>query len=246
MVITIIAEPRTGGSHLVESIHKSLSHFEFVSEPWNSAPNQYTKTRDVKNIDWINDYENIIIKEIYESDRDFNRLIHRSDIVFCIYKENWYSQIKSILYHRNFDEWQWEYKKTDVDNTVSDIEIYNTYYNNFKWYKKNFQDFIKKYNFPSISYEKLYYQNGVNEIKKVFGLDDSFQFPIYERHLKDDNGKSIGFEPTPNEPTDLKFLINNLNLSDQSKIDVMCNFLLNQQELNDKFLKEIEELKNRK
>ena len=180
MVITIIAEPRTGGSHLVESIHKALPNFELAAEPWNGAPNKYTETRDVRNIGWINNYENIIIKEIYEYKRDFIPLIHRSDIVFCIYKENWYAQIKSILYSRNFDEWQWEYKKKDVDNSVSDVKIYDTYYNNFKWYKKDFQDFIRKYNFPNISYENLYYQNGVDEIKKVFGLDESFQFPIYE------------------------------------------------------------------
>jgi hypothetical protein len=246
MVITIIAEPRTGGSHLVESIQKALPNFELAAEPWNGAPNKYTETRDVTNIDWINDYENIIIKEIYEFKRDFEPLIYRSDIVFCIYKENWYSQIQSILYSRNFDEWQWEYKKTDVDANVTDVDVYDMYYSSFKWYKKDFQDFIRKYNFPSISYEKLYYRNGVNEIKNVFGLKDSFQFPIYERHLKDNNGLSVGYEPTPNEPTNLKYLNDKLYLSEQAKTHIMFNFLLEQQELNNKLIKEIEELKNRK
>ena len=63
--------------------------------------------------------------------------------------------------------------------------------------KKHFQDFIKHMNLPSISYEKLYYQNGVSKIKNF--INDSFEFPIYERHLKDDDGNSIGYEPTPNK-----------------------------------------------
>lgn len=246
MVYTIIAEARTGGSHLVESINKQLPHFKLAAEPWNGAPNKFTDNNDVTDIEWINNHENIIIKEIYEPERNFLPLIYRSDKVLCIYKENWFSQIKSILYSRNFDEWQWEYKKTDVDNKVSDNEIYEMYYGSFKWYKKNFQDFIKRYNLPSISYEKLYYQNGVSQIKEIFELKDTFEFPIYQRHLKDETGQSIGYEPTPKEPTNLKYLNDVLDLSDRAKTHIMYNFLIEQQELNNKLLKEIEELKNRK
>ena len=203
MVYTIIAEARTGGSHLVEALNKKLPYFELAAEPWNLAPNNFTDSTDVTCIDWINNHENIIIKEIYNPDSDFLPLINRSDKVLCIYRDNWYAQIKSILYHRLFNEWQWEYKKTDVDNTISDEEIYKNYHRGYKSKKKHFQDFIKRMNLPSISYEKLYYQNGVSKIKEIFNLDDSFEFPIYERHLKDDNGNSIGCEPTPNERKNL-------------------------------------------
>jgi hypothetical protein len=246
MIYTIIAEARTGGSHLVESINKELPNYELAAEPWNGAPNQFVDVNDVTKVDWIDNYENIIIKEIYEPQRNFLPLIHKSDKVFCIYKENWYAQIKSILYSRNFDEWQMEYKKTDVDKSVLDNEIYDMYYGSFKWYKNDFQNFIKRHNLPSISYEKLYYQNGVPQIKEFFNLSENFKFPIYERHLKDDNGNSIGFEPTPEEPTNLKYLNDVLDLSDRAKTHIMYNFLIQQQELNNKILKELEELKNRK
>ena len=82
---------------------------------------------------------------------------------------------------------------------ISDEEIYEKYHKWYKSEKKHFQDFIKHMNLPSISYEKLYYQNGVSKIKEIFNLNDSFEFPIYERHLKDDDGNSIGYEPTPNK-----------------------------------------------
>lgn len=203
MVYTIIAEARTGGSHLVEALNKELPHFQLAAEPWNGAPNNFTDSNDVTQIDWINNYENIIIKEIYTSDRNFSPLINRSDKVFCIFRENWYAQLRSTLYHQRFDEWQWSYKKTDMDSAVSEEEIYDKYHKHYKSNKKHFQDFIKRMNLPSISYEKLYFQNGVSEVKEIFNLNDSFEFPIYERHLKDDEGHSIGYEPTPNERRNL-------------------------------------------
>ena len=101
---------------------------------------------------------------------DFLPLINRSDKVLCIYRENWYSQIRSILYQSAFDEWQWQYKKTEVDIMISDEEIYEKYHKWYKSEKKHFQDFIKHMNLPSISYEKLYYQNGVSKIKEIFNL----------------------------------------------------------------------------
>jgi hypothetical protein len=199
MVYTIIAEARTGGSHLVEALNKELPYFQLAAEPWNMSPNNFTDSKDVTTIDWINNYENIIIKEIYKPNMDFLPLINRSDKVLCIYRENWYSQIRSILYQSTFDEWQWQYKKTEVDIMISDEEIHKKYHGSFKAEKKDFQNFIKSMNLPSISYEKLYYQNGVSEVKELFNLNDSFEFPIYERHLKDDDGNSIGYEPTPNK-----------------------------------------------
>jgi len=246
MVYTIIAEARTGGSHLVEALNNALPNYTLASEPWNGAPNKFVDTNDFTKIDWIDNYENIIIKEIYNPDVNLLPLIYKSDKVFCLYKENWYSQLKSILYSMNFNDWQWEYKKTDVDKSVLDDELYDMYYGSFKWYKKDFQNFIKGYNLSSISYEKLYYQNGVNQIKEFFNLSENFKFPIYERHLKDDNGNSIGFEQTPEEPTNLKYLNDVLDLSDRAKTHIMYNFLLQQQELNNKILKELEQLKNRK
>lgn len=248
MVYTIIAEARTGGTHLVDSLYKELPNFELAVEPWNGAPNNFTDNNDISNVDWIDNYENIIIKEIWNDNDDVNflPLIEKSDRVLCLYKENWYSQIKSMLYSRNFQEWQLEYKKTDVEKMVGDDEIYEFYYDHFKWYKKEFQNFIKTKNLPSISYEKLYFQNGVEEIKILFNLKNTFQFPIYERYLKDDFGNSIGYEETPKEPTDLKYLNNLLNLSDKTKIDIMYRILIEQQDINNQIIKEIEDLKRQK
>lgn len=247
MVYTIITEARTGGTHLVDALYKELPNFELAVEPWNGSPNNFTDNKDISNVNWIDNYENIIIKEIYDPNDDVNflPLIEKSDRVLCLYKDNWYSQIKSMLYSRNFQEWQMEYKKTDVDNKVSDDEIYEFYYGSFKWYKKEFQNFIKNMNLPSISYEKLYFQNGIREVKKIFNLKDTFQFPIYERHLKDDFGNSVGYEETPNEPTNLKYLNDLLNLSDRAKIDIMYRILIDQQQINNQIMKEIEVLKNR-
>jgi hypothetical protein len=41
-------------------------------------------------------------------------------------------------------------------------------------------------------------------------------------------------------------VFNPIYLSDRARTDIMFNFLLEQQELNNKILKELEELKNRK
>jgi len=248
MVYTILAEARTGGSHLIESIQKHTG-FDLASEPWTGSPNWFSKTKDVSEIGWIGNYENLIIKEIYDPMQNYENLINISDKVFCLYKENWYSQSKSILYSRRFQNWQWEYKKTDVDNKITDEQIYKFYYNgNFRFHKWDFQQFIKINNIPSISYEELYYRNGVEKIKEVFDLSDEFKFPIYERHLKNDDGTTVGYELTPDEPKDLKYLKNILgrHFPEREQIHIMYNTLIEQQEINKKILEELKSLKESK
>jgi hypothetical protein len=247
MIYTVISEARTGGSHLVESI-KKYTNFDLAPEPWSSAPNSFTKTKDYTDVTWIKNHENIIIKEIFDPEIDFKNLIRISDKIICLYKENWYSQAISILYARKFKDWQCSYKKTDVDDTISDDEIYKLYYNgNLRYNKWEFQQFIKKNKFESISYEELYYNNGMEKIKKIFDFGDEFEFPIYERHLKNDDYTSVGFEPIPEEPQDLKYLRDLFDgyFNEREQIHIMYNSLIKQQEINEKLFDEIRKLKEK-
>jgi hypothetical protein len=247
MLYTVIAEARTGGSHLVESMRK-YTGFKLASEPWGGSPNRFSKTKTVENVDWIKNYDNLFIKEIYDSIENYDNLINISDKVLCLYRENWYSQAKSILYARRFDEWQFSYKKSHVDEVVSDEEIYKLYYNgNLRYHKWDFKQFIKKNNLPSISYEELYYNNGMEKIKKIFDFGDEFEFPIYERHLKNDDYTSVGFEPIPEEPQDLKYLRDLFDryFNEREQIHIMYNSLIKQQEINEKLFDEIRKLKEK-
>jgi hypothetical protein len=54
--------------------------------------------------------------------------------------------------------------------------------------KKLFKNFINKNNFIYVTYEELYYENGIDVIKNYLGITSNNNFPPIKRYLKDDEG----------------------------------------------------------
>lgn len=184
MIYTVIAEPRSGGVSLMNWIEKSLPEFTIAQEPWFIENDLWVVGEDVSNVEWVKKYDNIFIREIYKSTRDFSKLIEISDKVICLYRENWEEQIRSSLFQETNNEYLDNYDETDVLNVVTNDMIKHRYVYYFKEHKQKFKQLIKENNFISVSYEELYYGDDIDVVKKHFNINSDIEFPLNNRHLK--------------------------------------------------------------
>jgi hypothetical protein len=202
MVYTIIAEPRSGGTSLMDWIEKSLPNYVIAQEPYFIGNDHWVDGENTDDVEWINKYENLFIREIYRQDRKVDLLLEISDKVLCLYRDNWYDQVKSILYQEINDSQSYmtTYRKEHVDRLVTDKLIYEKY-DYFVKTKNEFQQWIKTNNLLCVSYEDLYYGEGINVIKEFFNIDTSLNFPLSQRHLKDNSNNEVGLQVKPLTPT---------------------------------------------
>jgi hypothetical protein len=202
MIYTIIAEPRSGGTSLMDWIEKSLPNYVIAQEPLFVGNDHWVDGENTDDIEWIGKYENLFIREIYRQDRKVDLLLERSDKVLCLYRDNWYDQVKSILYQEINDSQSYmtTYKKEHVDELVTDKLIYEKY-DYFVKTKSEFQEWIKTNNLLCVSYEDLYYGEGINVIKEFFNINTSLKFPLSLRHLKDNFNNEVGLQIKPLTPT---------------------------------------------
>lgn len=201
MKILILAEGRTGGTTLMEYLSNELSGHTSITEPYTNQTTGWLKQEE-----WLNEYENFIVKEIYGGDNyDLPKLVEKCDKVFCVYRKNWYEQIRSTLYAEKVG-FIHDYNITDVNKLVTDeMIIYKS--KGFIKVKERFQDFIRYNNYLSVSYEDLYYGNGIDKIKNYLGIQTQNIFPPVQRYLKDSEGN-------PYKPQN-----NNLELIDENSIN---------------------------
>jgi len=182
MRILIIAEGRTGGTTLMEYLSNELSGYISITEPYTNPIKGW-----VKDVEWIKEYENCIVKEIFKDKYNLPKLAEQCDKVFCVYRNNWYEQTKSILYSEKVGFIR-DYNVTDVDKLITDEMINERYRYFVREDKKQFQNFIRDNNYLSVSYEDLYYGNGIDKIKDYLGIQTQNIFPPVERYLKDSEG----------------------------------------------------------
>lgn len=190
MRILIIAEGRTGGTTLMDYFEKVFSEYEIITEPYTNKKD-WIENNDITNIEWYKKYDNVIVKEIFDDTYDFNNFINSSDKVICIYRKNWYEQVKSVLYAEHVKKFSKNYNIEDVNNVVTEKMIYDRYLYRHRKLKKLFIDFIKNNNFVNVSYEDLYYGNGIDIIKNYLNIEDKTLFPPTKKYLKDNNGVEI-------------------------------------------------------
>ena len=188
MRVLIIAEARTGGTTLMDYLNNEFPNYNLITEPYTNQSKGWIDTNDIMNVEWYKNIDNVIVKEIYSDDYDFTNLIKFSDKVLCIYRENWYEQVRSILYAEHVKEFIKDYHIKDVKNVVTDEMINKRYSERNRKLKKLFKNFINKNNFIYVTYEELYYENGIDVIKNYLGITSNNNFPPIKRYLKDDEG----------------------------------------------------------
>jgi len=120
--ILIIAEGRTGGTTLMEFLSNELIGYTSITEPYTNTKTGWVENNNMLDIRWLNKFDNFIIKEIFQTDYDFTNLINECDKVFCLYRENWYQQTKSVLYVEQVGFTR-DYNIEDVNKVVTDEMI---------------------------------------------------------------------------------------------------------------------------
>jgi hypothetical protein len=190
MIYTIIAEGRCGGQALLGWLNASLKNeYIIVNEPFRKGNNIYTTDTTKTDFNWLKENKNYIIKELNDdnSSETFKPLLDLSNKIICIYRENWKEQLYSQLYGQRTKRWHTKYTIEQRDKLVSENDVIEYYNNFYKEKKKKFQYFIKENNLESISYEELYYNNGIEKIKKHFNIESNIEFPYGQRYLTNEN-----------------------------------------------------------
>lgn len=171
MVILILAEPRTGSSNLTTwfSMNKD---FTTLFLPSNINSKWYTKEFPYKY-----KTKHLLIKEDFHSGLDFENLFKISEKVIYLYRENEELQIESWLHAQKTKNWHgfWTNKEIYYDEEGK---------NSFQNLKKEFKKFYEKRNGFIISYEELYYRNGISKLIEYVDIPElkELTFPIGKKY----------------------------------------------------------------
>jgi hypothetical protein len=183
MVITILAEPRSGSTNLAKwfSMHKD---FTVLFEPFNSdmKTNKWYKFGESPTI-WKYDTKHFLIKEIYnKTNTQLDELISISDKIIILYREDIKTQTESWINAHITKNWDngWAYKgKINVSEDV--VESLYDIKSSLK------ADLIDSNRYFTISYEELYYNNGFQRIIDYIDLPEvqNIDFPYGTKYRVD-------------------------------------------------------------
>ena len=136
-------------------------------------------------INEINDFntwkyltKHLVIKEICEPNKNYETILQHSDKVIILFRENYIEQKESWLMSINTKKWGGEYFLDESllldgnDNYL--IEI-----------KKEIEKYKNSNNFV-ISYEELYFNNGIKKLINYIGIEElnENKFPYGQKYRK--------------------------------------------------------------
>lgn len=160
MVILLLCEPRSGSTNLANwfYFHKEFTTLYLPSDPKSKW------YKSIPPIDYLYSTKHLFIKEDYYPHKDYSGFIGIADKLICLYRENSVEQIESWVNAKLSNNWDgnWSPTSSMYDSNQSDyfIEL-----------KKSFKEsYLDKDNFK-ISYEELYYNNGLQRILEYLNID---------------------------------------------------------------------------
>lgn len=181
MIISIIAEPRSGSTNLTNWFFTDKD-FTVLFEPiTNPNTKWYKNGLDPK--DWIYETKHLIIKEVFNNSSDFKRLIDISDKIICLYREDENKQMESYYNAVKTKNWHttWAYKKNNLNINENEILF-------FKNLKMKFKElFLDNNNYFKVSYEDLYYRNQIQKVLDYVGENKLIRdrFPYGDKYRID-------------------------------------------------------------
>ena len=182
MIITILAEPRSGSSSLA-GWFGFQKNFTILLEPMNPDMKSNGSYKDgISPKLWQYDTPYLLVKEIcYEHRKHIPELISLSDKVILLYRINKKEQLESWLNANETNNWNMEWDSNNVK--ITDEIIKTNYFNNTMNLFEN--DYLKKDVFFKISYEDLYYKDGFKRVLEYLNIDELNNKPFpYNRKLK--------------------------------------------------------------
>lgn len=177
MIITILSEPRSGSTNLVNWFYhnKDFSVLFLPSDPkskWciNKKPSEY---------EYITKY--LLVKEDYYHHKNFDELISISDKIILLYRENSKEQIESWINSKTTNNWDKQWVPTSIKNDVE--EFY------FEELKKTFKNNFLDKEYFKISYEELYYLNRFQKMLDYLDISEleNKNFPYGQKYRIDVN-----------------------------------------------------------
>jgi hypothetical protein len=180
MVITILAEPRSGSTNLGNWFN-SNKDFTVLQEPLNKNGKSYKN--DIPISKWNYNTIHLLVKEIYTPDKNLKELIEFSDKIIILYRENKNEQLESWLVAGTTNNWgdKWANSKIGIPHKELKVEYFNKMVNGFeREYRSNSNMFV-------MSYEELYYNNGFEKIVNYLNIDSvkNIDFPYGEKYRLD-------------------------------------------------------------
>lgn len=177
MIISIIAEPRSGSTNLTNWFFTD-EDFTILFEPI-SNPNTKWYKNGVSPKDWTYETKHLLVKEVFNNTTDFQELIDLSDKIICLYRENETHQMQSYYNAVKNKNWDmvWGYNKKKL--LINDEEI-----KYFKTLKSKYKElYIDSKKYFSISYENLYYENKIDILLNYIGENklNKKRFPYGEK-----------------------------------------------------------------
>lgn len=175
MIITIISEPRSGSTNLVNWFYHNKD-FSILFLPSDNKSKWYI---DKPPSEYRYKTKHLLIKEECCELKNFDELISISDKIILLYRENTEKQIESWVNSMTTNNWDKQWVPTSIKN--DDEELY------FKKLKKTFKrNFLDKEYFK-ISYEELYYRNGFQKILNYLDISEleNKNFPYGQKYRID-------------------------------------------------------------
>ena len=161
MVITILAEPRSGSTNLANWFYFNKD-FTILYEPITSPKWKWYK-HGVSPKLWEYNTPHLLVKEIFKPETDFSELIEISDKIIILYRENEKEQIESWINAKTTNNWDKHWVSNDIKNENETLF--------FSELKRSFKLKYLDKNYFTISYEELYYNNGFQKIVDYINLD---------------------------------------------------------------------------
>jgi len=197
MLITILAEYRSGSTNLAKWF-SIKDDFSVLIEPLNPIGLRYIKNskKDINIFEsngkiknpksWEYSTKHLLVKEIYDKEIPYiDELIEISDTIIVLYRKDTHNQLNSFINGIASTNWvnKWIYNESNSNlflNNVSSSSIENFYFvkNSIK------NDFINTNKYFHITYEELYYDNGIDRIIEHIGLSEisNVNFPFGEKY----------------------------------------------------------------
>lgn len=176
MVITILAEPRSGSTNLANWFYHN-KNFKTLFEPLNPISKWYQNNVEPKNYQYKT--KHLCLKEIYYPHKNWEEIINVSDKIIVLYRENNKAQLESFLNSVITNNWDKPYvfKKQENEFIKEKIQYFNVL-------KTKFKEKYLNSNYFTISYEELYYNNGFQKIVNYLQLDEvqNVNFPVGEKY----------------------------------------------------------------
>jgi len=176
MIITILAEPRSGSTNLTNWFRLN-KNFTTLLEPTNIESKWYQNKIQPKDYKYYT--KHLCVKEIYYPNINQDSLLNISDRIIILYRENEQEQLESFLNGLNTDNWHLPYI---YENPKKPITKEKTEY--FNILKSEFKEKYVNKDFFTISYEELYYNNGFEKIVNYLNIEEvkNIGFPIGNKY----------------------------------------------------------------